>query len=263
MSKVYGVNFNKGGKTYYFNSEIELKEENTVIVETEKGEQYGKIVNELLDEVKISKLKDLKNIIRKTTKKDYEQFLKNLKEGDIALKKCKELAKELNLDMNFVNETYTFNRNQLIFNFYADARVDFRELAKRLAGLYKTRIELRQIGARDKAKEVCGICVCGQKLCCARFLNQMESVSINMAKNQNIALNPSKINGACNRLLCCLAYEDDVYTENRKELPNYGEKVKVNKEEGIVRQIDILKKKYIVETKKEKIEVVLDEKSSK
>ncbi len=251
MNNIYGVVFSTGGKVYHFTAKHDYTINTTVIVETEKGEQFGKIVNVS----KNNNQKEHKEIKRKTTKEDYDNHLKNLKDADRALKTCKDLAAELNLKMNFISAAFTFNRNQLVFNFYADERIDFRELAKRLAFLYKTRIELRQIGARDKAREVCGVGVCGQKLCCSRFLNQMESVSITMAKNQGIALNPNKINGSCNRLLCCLSYEDDTYTENRKELPHIGQKIKVENKEGIVKSLNILDKKYIVEVDKERIEI--------
>ncbi len=263
MDKIYGICFNKSGKIYYFSSDKKYDCDQAVIVETEKGEQYGKIVNELNDKIKISKLKELKKIIRKATKEDDKNYLKNLKDADLALKKCKEIVSELNLNMNFVNASYTFNRKQLIFNFYADERIDFRELVKKLSYVYKTRIELRQIGARDKAKEVCGIGVCGQKLCCSRFLNQIETVTINMAKNQNLALNPSKINGACNRLLCCLSYEDDVYSEYRKKMPNIGQKIDYNGEKAVVKSIDVLNSKYTIQINNERIEVSINEDNKK
>ncbi len=263
MTNVYGVSFNKNSKVYYFKTELKCRIDVTVIVETEKGEQFGKIVSEITDKNKANKFSDLKKIIRISTKDDYKEHLRNIKDAEKALKKCREIAAELNLDMNFISANYSFSRSQLVFNFYADERVDFRELAKKLAMLYKTRIELRQVGARDKAREVSGEGVCGQKLCCSRFLNQMESVSISMAKNQNLALNPSKINGACNRLLCCLAYEDDNYTEIRKELPNIGSSIKCGNKNGTVRSLNILKNSYIVDVNGERIEVSNNENSKK
>ncbi len=257
IKKIYSVSFNSGSKVYYFGSDFECPINVTVIVETEKGEQFGKVIAEVHDENKINKLTNFKNIIRISTKEDYNKYLNNLKDADKALKKCKELVKELNLAMTLINASYTFNRSQLLFNFYADDRIDFRELAKKLASIYKTRIELRQIGARDKAREVGGVGVCGQKLCCARFLTQMESVSISMAKNQNLALNPSKINGRCNHLLCCLAYEDDIYSENRQFLPDVGEKIEINKQMGTVNSINILERKYKVNVNGEVIENII------
>ena len=150
--------------------------------------------------------------------------------------------------INFVDCYYTLNQNQLIFNFTADDRIDFRNLAKKLAGKYKTRIELRQIGVRDKAKRIGGIGPCGLFLCCNTFLTDFNSVSINMAKNQNLALNPSKINGLCGRLYCCLSYEDDVYSKLRKELPEVGEIINKKGIKGKVISLDILNNKYRVET---------------
>ena len=159
------------------------------------------------------------------------------------------MAESLKLNMQLIDATYTFDRNQLLFHFLADARVDFRELAKKLANSYRTRIELRQIGVRDKAKMVGGIGPCGRFLCCSTFLTDFNSVSINMAKNQMLALNPTKINGICGRLLCCLNYEDDVYTELKKDLPSIGQVYKKNDVEGKVISINILKKTVTIETK--------------
>lgn len=242
-SKIYGVLFKNNSKPYYFKSDFEIDINTEVIVETEKGEQYGKVVSLLENPDKKTKYK---SIIRTATKEDTDVFYKNLKDADSALKKCKELVKELNLDMAVINASYNFDRSQLLINFSADDRIDFRELAKKLAGIYRTRIELRQIGARDKAKQVGGVGVCGQKLCCARFLNQIDSISMNKAKNQNLALNPSKINGCCGRLLCCLTYEDDEYTRCSKGLYPVGTEVKVDGEKAVITSIDILSRSYKV-----------------
>ena len=159
--------------------------------------------------------------------------------------------------MKFLSSTYTFDRKQLLFQFTADERVDFRELTKKLASLYKTRIELRQIGARDKACSVGGIGQCGRNLCCSSFLKTLESVTMNMAKNQNLALNPTKINGVCGRLLCCLAYEDANYFESRKGIPNVGSKVKYDEIEGKVVFVDILNRKIKVDIGNEIVEIDL------
>ena len=204
---IYGVNFKDNGKIYNFKSKVKCPINVTVITETEKGEQFGRVVSYIKDS-NIKNYEELKDIIRISTKTDYETYLKNLRDAESALKESREIVKELGLDMKIINATYTFDRKQLIFNFLADERVDFRELAKRLASVYRTRIELRQIGARDKAREIGGVGSCGEKICCAKFLNHIESVSMNMAKNQGLALNPAKINGLCGRLLCCLTYED-------------------------------------------------------
>ena len=157
--------------------------------------------------------------------------------------------------MNIIDASYTHDRTQLLFRFLSDTRVDFRDLARDLASIYHTRIELRQIGVRDKSKLVGGIGCCGQELCCSRFLKNFNSVSIQNAKNQNLALNPSKINGLCGRLLCCLKYEDECYKECRKNLPNIGQIVKTENGEGKVISLDILKKKYKVETENGVVEI--------
>ncbi len=255
--KIYGVSFKDKGKIYNFKSEkLECPINVTVIVETEKGLQFGKVVKEVSSDKYSDNLKD---IIRISTKEDYNQYLNNLKDSDKALKNAKELIKEMNLKMNLIDANYTFDRKQLIFNFYAEERIDFRNLAKKLAANYKTRIELRQIGARDKAEEIGGIGVCGRELCCKSFLKQKESVTMNMAKNQNIALNPSKINGLCGRLLCCFAFEDGEYLNCRNALPEVGQSVKTKFGEGIVKNINILKKTFNVQINNEIFTIDLNE----
>lgn len=238
--KVFGVIFKDGHKTYNFKGDDELKKDDYVIVETDKGLQYAKI-NAIYED--IDDFDSLKNIIRKATEEDKNQYLENLKDAEVALKKCRKFVTELNLNMKVLNAQFTFERTQLLFNFIADERVDFRELARKLAGIYHTRIELRQIGARDKAREIGGIGICGGELCCTRFLNQMETISISMAKDQNLALNPSKINGACGRLLCCLAYENQNYLDNLKDLPQIGDIIKTPMGEGEVVNLDIMNRK--------------------
>ena len=247
MSKAVGITLKEKGRiNYYVLGNLHVKKNLTVIVSTEHGLQFGKIVTDVM-EVDISLEKQKQNhIIRIATREDYYQHKKNLADAKLALKKCRELVKKNELNMYMMDASYTFDRDQLIFHFLSDGRVDFRKLAKDLASQYRTRIELRQIGARDKAKEIGGIGPCGQELCCRRFLDTVQSVSISMAKNQNLSLNPNKINGSCGRLLCCLKYEDDCYTDCRKQLPNIGEKVKTNKGEGTVTTIDVLKQKYQV-----------------
>ena len=244
---IYGVIYQDKGKVYYFNGkDLDIANDVTVIVDTNRGEQFGKVVSKLSPE-KLPKMEEeLKEIIRVATKKDYDQYLKNCKDASLALKKAEEFSRELNLDMRFVKSSFTFDRKQLILNFYADDRVDFRELAKKLAGVYRTRIELRQIGARDKATIVGGVGMCGRQLCCSSILEHMDSVSINMAKDQNLSLNPSKINGCCGRLMCCLAYEEEMYLECSKGMPLIGDKVKINGTLGEVISVDILQRKYKV-----------------
>lgn len=255
-NEVYSVLFKNSSKPYYFKSDLDLENSTEVIVETEKGEQYGKVVGkkEILDDSA-----EYKTILRVATEEDTKKYYKNLKDADSVMKKCKEIVSELGLAMYLINANYNFDRSQLLINFSADERIDFRELAKRLASIYKTRIELRQIGSRDKAKQVGGIGICGQKLCCANFLNQIDSISMNKAKNQNLALNPSKINGLCGRLLCCLCYEDDEYTRCSKGLLSVGTIIKINGEEGTIVGVDILSRTYKVLTKDGKVSISAEE----
>ena len=221
---IYGVKFGESGKEYYFDGQnLKLNKNVCVIVETEKGLQYGKVLRKITDYD--SENKDpLKKIIRLTTKEDYKQHLTNLKDADGALKNAQKIANDLQLDMRFLSSSFTFDRKQLLFNFTADERVDFR----------------------DKASSVGGIGQCGRELCCSSFLKTLESVSMNMAKNQNLALNPSKINGSCGRLLCCLAYEDSEYQKCGKGLPNVGDHVIMDKIDGKVISVDVLNRKIKV-----------------
>lgn len=255
---IYGVNFKDNGKIYNFKSKFRCPLNVTVITETEKGQQFGKVVS-FIDDENNKNYDELKEIIRISTKKDYDEYLKNLKDADLALKNCRRLVKELNLDMKLINASYTFDRKQLLFNFLADERIDFRELAKKLAAIYRTRIELRQVGARDKAREIGGLGACGQKICCANFLNHIDSVSMNMAKNQGLALNPSKINGVCGRLLCCLTYEEEEYIKCNKGLPDIGQTVTTPYGEGQVTNVNILDRSYKVLINNEKIDIKVED----
>lgn len=259
MNDICGVAFKNDGKRYYFyKNNIDLKLKDYVIVETEKGEQYGKIVEfKSSDDINLD---NIKSILRKAAKEDEQIFLDNKKRAKDAVDKCKKLVKELNLKMIVIEATFTFDRKQLLINFYADERVDFRELAKKLANIYHARIELRQIGARDKAREISGVGVCGRELCCSKFLNHIDSVTMNMAKNQNIALNPNKINGLCGRLLCCLSYENEEYLRCQKQMPFIGSTTKTKYGNGKVVSIDILNRKYKVEIDNEIKEIELDKK---
>ena len=253
--KLVGIEFKKNGKIYVFNSNnLELNIEDSVIVETERGQQYGKVAAVNLKEDN----QEHSNVIKIADKKDEKQNQKNILDAKNALLKAEELIKKLELDMKLIDSYYTFDRKQLVFQFLSDNRVDFRELAKQLAAIYKTRIELRQVGVRDKAKEISGIGQCGRKICCSSFLNDLDSVGIAQVKNQNLSLNPNKINGLCGRLLCCLKYEDNTYTELRKGLPEVGDKIKHNGEEGMVISLDIPRRKYIMVTEdNNKIEVTV------
>ena len=255
---IVGVRLGEYSKVYYFDATgVNVHENATVIVETEKGLQYGTVVRVISDEL-IDKNIEYKKVIRLTTKQDYKKYLTNLKDAERALVVCNELIEKYGLDMKIIDANYTFDREQLLFRFLADERVDFRQLAKDLGSKFRTRIELRQVGIRDKAQEIGGIGPCGRKLCCNNFLT--EFVSINMAKNQNLSLNPTKINGVCGRLLCCLKYENDNYTEYKKDLPEVGDKVKTEQGFGKVVSVDIFKKTYKVVLDDNEI-VVVDKKN--
>lgn len=254
MKKVIGVNFSDSKKIYYFlPNGLDLKKDSFVITVTEKGEQLAKVVTDLI-EVDEKKLKlELKNIVRIASKKDLSINEKNNKDAEKALIDARNIAEELNLDMKILDASFTFDRKQLLFTFLADSRIDFRDLVKKLAALYKTRIELRQIGVRDKAKIVGGYGQCGRELCCAKFLRDLNSVSINQAKNQNLALNPQKINGVCGRLMCCLSYENDNYNIYKKGLPKVGDKIVSNGEAGKVISVDIFARTCKIETEDSKV----------
>jgi len=260
-NNIYGIVFKDNGKIYnFYSDENEILVDTKVIVETEKGLQLAKVV-QITNDHNIN-VNNLKAIVRIALEKDVSNHLKNLESADRALKQAREIVEELGLEMRLIDASYTFDRKQLLFNFLANERIDFRELVKRLANLYHTRIELRQIGVRDKAKEIGGVGQCGRKLCCSSFLNSIDSITINMAKNQNIALNPNKINGSCGRLLCCLTYEDDLYHEFRKDLPQMGEIINTKHGNGKVESIDILARKYTVSINNERYTINLNEEES-
>jgi len=253
---IVSVKFKKDGKAYYFDAlEFELTANDYVLVETEKGLQFG-IINEVGINSDSLKLKSgLKSILKKATKKDYDIYLKNLKDANDVVSYTKKLVEESDIQMRIVDASYTFDKKHLVINFIADERIDFRDLVKDLASKYKTHIELHQMGVRDKAKEIGGLGQCGLPLCCSSFRGCGEGISINMAKNQNISLNPSKINGCCGRLLCCLSYEDEVYTELKQNLPKINDEIKVDDELGKVVKMDILKKIATVDVNGELKEV--------
>lgn len=247
MIDVVGISLGSKKRMYYFSPNgLDLRKDDKVVVETEKGKQYGTVVQTVTQIGKEKALGGLKRVLWFANDDDIKQFDKNVEDARTALIKCRELVQKHKLNMVVITAEFTLEREQLMFRFLADERVDFRSLAKDLASIYRTRIELYQIGVRDKAKEVSGLGPCGQQLCCSRFKSDFDAVSINMAKNQNIALNPTKINGQCGRLLCCLKYEDDCYRECRKDLPNIGNKYVTDKGEGRVISIDILAKKFRV-----------------
>ncbi len=242
MKNIIGVRFKKLGKIYFFNpKDLKVQKGTKVIVETAQGEEYGEVLipNRYVNEDKI--VSPLKKVIRIANSKDdkhYEECRKIEKE---AFKICQKKIKEHKLAMTLTDVEYKFDNSKILFYFTADGRIDFRELVKDLASIYKTRIELRQIGVRDEVKRIGGNGVCGRELCCCSFLRDFEAVSIKMAKEQNLSLNPSKISGNCGRLMCCLKYESEVYEDKLKRLPNVGAIVKTEDGQGEVDNIETLK----------------------
>ncbi|AXI00708.1 stage 0 sporulation protein [Sporosarcina sp. PTS2304] len=226
MFKVVGVRFKKAGKLYYFDPlDLAIEIGDYVIVETARGVEYGKVAsrsNEIDDEDVVL---PLKKIIRLADESDRERVKENQQEAEQAFEVCVEKVIEHQLDMRLVDVEYTFDRNKIVFYFTAEGRVDFRNLVKDLASIFRTRIELRQIGVRDEAKMLGGIGPCGRMLCCSTFLGDFEPVSIKMAKDQNLSLNPSKISGLCGRLMCCLKYENDEYEDAKAQMPDIGKQV--------------------------------------
>lgn len=222
----------------------DLKEHSNIIVETDIGMEFG-IINKTYNNLNRKSTNTCK-FIRFASIKDINKNKKNRIDSQKALIKCRELIKKYKLNMKLFSAYYTFDRDKLIFKFTSEDRVDFRDLAKELANIYHTRIELKQVGVRDKAKDIGGCGQCGRELCCKGFLREFNSVSINMAKNQNISLNPSKINGCCGRLLCCLSYEDELYSELREELPKINDIIDVDGKKGKIIKVDLIKKQVSV-----------------
>ena len=242
MKKIIGVRFKKPGKIYFFDPKnLDIKMNDIVVVETAMGDELGEVVvpNRELPDEKITT--PLKKVVRIATSLDLKNrdFYKS-KEPE-ALKICEEKIQKHNLDMKLTGVDYKFDGSKILFYFTADGRIDFRELVKELASIFKTRIELRQIGVRDEVRRIGGNGVCGRELCCCSFLGNFETVSIKMAKEQNIALNPSKISGNCGRLMCCLKYEQEAYEDKLSHLPKVGAIVKTEEGEGVVDNVEILK----------------------
>lgn len=219
----------------------------TVIVESDKGLVMGKVLSSPQEKEIQPMEKPLKKVLRKATPEDLDQFEKNQQLEKEAFQFCLEKVKEKNLQMKLVKTEVLFDRSKILFYFTAEKRVDFRELVKDLAAQFKMRIEMRQIGVRDEAKMICGLGSCGRELCCARFLNQFELVSVKMAKEQNIALNPTKISGICGRLMCCLAYEYPIYTELKKDLPKVGKHIVTRSGKGKVIRQNVLNQTVTVQ----------------
>ena len=257
MIKVIGVRFKKAGKIYYFSpADLKIEKGNYVIVETARGIEFGECVvgiKEIKEEEIVS---PLKNVIRIADEKDINKHKENKDKEEKALDICLKKIQEHKLDMKLIDVEYTFDNNKVIFYFTADGRVDFRELVKDLATIFKTRIELRQIGVRDEAKMIGGLGPCGRPMCCSTFLGDFASVSIKMAKEQNLSLNPTKISGICGRLMCCLNYEQSTYEDIRKRLPKVGAIVKTENGTGPVVGNSIVKELVKVKLKKGDEEVV-------
>ena len=238
-----GVKFHYSTHAYFFGfSDVDVQPGDKVVVQTTHGPELGEVCFDPIDISQYKSELELKPILRKATDVDIKLHNINLKDAEFALEICKNEVKKLNMDMNLISCEYTLDKAKVIFSYVADERVDFRELLKVLASKLHTRIELRQIGSRDKAKLVGGIGLCGLPLCCATFLNEFDGISINRAKNQMLAINIPKLSGHCGKLLCCLKYEDDAYSELKKEFPPIGAKVFIDKVEYEVTAINVVSK---------------------
>lgn len=248
MMSVVGVRFRQAGKIYYFDpGNLEIRKNDPVIVETVRGVEFGTVVTGIRYVTEDEVVLPLKQVIRIATSEDVKQVKENQRLAQEALATCQEKIKSHELEMRLVDGEYTFDRNKVIFYFTADGRVDFRELVRDLASVFRTRIELRQIGVRDEAKMLGGIGPCGRVLCCSSFLGDFEPVSIKMAKDQNLSLNPAKISGLCGRLMCCLKYENDTYVEAKKKMPDVGTKVITPEGDGRVVLLNLLERRVQVE----------------
>jgi cell fate regulator YaaT (PSP1 superfamily) len=261
MKEIIGVRFRQNGKIYYFDPLKKKIEAGTyVIVETARGVEYGKVVlsNREVEENKHTS--SLKPIIRIATEDDHKRYEDNKRKSKKAFDICLEKIAKHNLDMKLIEAEYTFDNNKVLFYFTADRRIDFRELVKDLAAVFKTRIELRQIGVRDETKMVGGIGICGRELCCNKHLSEFVPVSIKMAKEQNLSLNPTKISGVCGRLMCCLKHEQDTYEYLNEKLPNVGDFVKtIDGNKGEVLSVSVLRQKVkIVVTDKDDNKEVME-----
>ena len=251
MINVIGVRFKQAGKIYYFSpAEFLIKKGNYVIVETARGVEFGECVIGIKQIKEEEIVSALKSVIRIADEKDINKHKENKNKEKDALDICLEKIKEHNIDMKLIDVEYTFDNHKVIFYFTADGRVDFRELVKDLATIFKTRIELRQIGVRDEAKMIGGLGPCGRAMCCSTFLGDFASVSIKMAKEQNLSLNPTKISGICGRLMCCLNYEQTTYEDIRKRLPKVGSIVKTEEGNGEVVGNSIVKEIVKVKVKR-------------
>ncbi len=256
MIKVAGIKFKKAGKVYYFDPDnLDIVQGTNVIVETTRGLEFGIATRGIIEVSEKDVVFPLKKIIRIATGEDIAQNKENIKKKAKALDQCQEKINKHNLDMKLIDVEHTFDNSKIIFYFTSDGRVDFRELVKDLAGVFKMRIELRQIGVRDESKMVGGIGTCGKGLCCHTWLPEFEPVSIKMAKVQNLSLNPTKISGICGRLMCCLKFENEIYEELRKGMPDIGEKILTPDGMAMVMDSNILENKI-------KVRMIIEEKTA-
>lgn len=260
MAKVIGVRFKPVGKIYYFDPlDFEIYQGDKVIVETARGIEYGEVVLPLREVDDSEIVPPLKNVIRIATEEDKKKVEENKKKEKEAAKIFVEKVKKHGLEMNLVDVEYTFDQNKVLFYFTADGRIDFRELVKDLAAVFRTRIELRQIGVRDEAKILGGLGICGRPLCCAKYLDDFQPVSIKMAKEQGLSLNPTKISGACGRLMCCLKFEQESYEVLLKTTPKVGAIVETPEGRGVVEKVSLLKGDITVKIEKADDTVMLYE----
>ena len=243
MVTVIGVRFRQAGKVYYFDpGKLEIKRGQHVIVETARGVEYGEVIlgNHEVDEIRV--IQPLKEVMRIANEKDTAHEEENARKQKEAFQLCQEKIRKHQLEMKLIDCEYTFDNSKILFYFTADGRIDFRELVKDLAGIFRTRIELRQVGVRDETKILGGLGICGRPLCCHSYLSEFIPVSIKMAKEQNLSLNPTKISGVCGRLMCCLKNEEEVYETLNRKLPNVGDSVTTpDGLHGDVQSVSILK----------------------
>ena len=256
--KYISIRFETTNKTYTFSTTDEsIKLDDAVVVETQRGLEYGLVVSEPFNKPNVDM--DIKPIIRKANHDDELQFERNKKDAINAKQICQEESDKLNLDMNVISAEYTLDRQKITFTYLADDRVDFRELLKVLASIFHCRIDLRQVGTRDKAKMVSGIGVCGRELCCAKYIGDFDRISINMAKNQLLALNVQKLSGQCGNFMCCLKYEDEAYKELRKELPKMNSQVEFEDEKYRITSMNVINRTCKLENAQHALFISLDE----
>ena len=257
---VVSVKFSSSKKAYNFGTDDDtLKYGDKVVVETVRGMELGELISDLRDYASYSSNLALKPITRKATKQDLDNDARNKKDIPEATKRCQKCIDELQLEMYLISTEYTLDRSKIIFSYVADDRVDFRELLKKLAAIFKCRIELRQIGARDKAKIVGGLGTCGMETCCSRFLDDFDIVSINMAKNQLLALNTQKLSGQCGKLMCCLKYEDDNYKCMRKGLPKLNASVEYEGQKYRITSMNLLNQTAHIANRENAVDLTLAE----